>query len=305
MQRVNWRARTYAARAATDPGDPGGQDPGGGGRGRGVGRGRGSGRDQGGPEVNERQAWIAEANRQGKIAADKKQAFHQMKWDCNSNRTSLGEGNIYTFLLNEGNVGNTEIEKSEVNKMLRCGGFTTSDVVGITKNDFRPNQIEVSFSNEIEINILELEEKIKKHDFDVNISKFDKIEEFLTIYGLPLSSNMDYVKEQISDSVKAFVKEVIEVIPSKHGNENGDDFFNGKYNGIWRVKVSPRLERQIPNYIVVGQREKVMGKAVYSKASGNKLEMCSDCFSTGHFKRAPECEGPVKWEAYCKSFEED
>ena len=94
---------------------------------------------------------------------------------------------------------------------------------------------------------MELEEKIKKHDFDVNISKFDKIEEFLTIYGLPLSSNMDYVKEQISDSVKAFVKEVIEVIPLKHGNENGDDFFNGKYNGIWRVKVSPRLERQIPN----------------------------------------------------------
>ena len=114
-----------------------------------------------------------------------------MKWDCNSNRTSLGEGNIYTFLLNEGNVGNAEIEKSEVNKVLRCGGFTTSDVVGITKNDFRPNQIEVSFSNEIEINILELEEKIKKHDFDVNISKFDKIEEFLTIYSLPLSSNMD------------------------------------------------------------------------------------------------------------------
>ena len=47
-----------------------------------------------------------------------------------------------------------------------------------------------------------------------------------------------------------------------------------------------------------------MGKAVYSKAAGNKKEMCSDCFSTGHFKRSQECEGPVKWEAYCKSFKE-
>ena len=88
------------------------------------------------------------------------------------------------------------------------------------------------------------------------------------------------------------------MIPLKHSNENGEDFFSGKLNGVWRVKVTPRLERQIPNYIVVGQRERVMGKAVYSKASGNKMEMCSDCFSTGHFKRATECVGPIKWEAY-------
>ena len=66
-----------------------------------------------------------------------------------------------------------------------------------------------------------------------------------------------------------------------------------------------RIERQIPNYIVVGQRAKAMAKAVYSKAAGNKLEMCSDCFSTGHFKRAPECDGPVKWDSYCKSFKEE
>ena len=67
------------------------------------------------------------------------------------------------------------------------------------------------------------------------------------------------------------------------------------------------MERQIPNYIVVGQREKVMAKAVFSKAAGNKLEMCSDCFSTytGHFKRAPGCDGLVKWGSYCKLFEDD
>ena len=304
MQRVDWRARTYA-RAAEDPG---GQDPGGGGgggRGRGGGgRGRGYGREQG-VEGGDRVAMIAEANRQGKMLADKRQAFQQMKWDCNSNRTNLGEGNIYTFLVNEGNAANSVFERSDVNKMLRVGGFTTSDVLGITKNDFRPNQIEVSFDNHVEINILELEDRIKNHGVDVSISKFDKIEEFLTIYGLPLSSNMAYVKEQIFDSIKAFVKEVVEVIPLKHGNEIGDDFFTGKFNGIWRVKVVPRVERQIPNYIVVGQKERVMGKAVYSKAAGNKLEMCADCFSTGHYKRSAGCEGPIKWEAYCKSFEED
>lgn len=296
MQRVDWRPRTYARAAGNPggqvPGDPG--DPGGGGaRGRGGGRGRGIGRDLGGAEGVDREALVAEANRQGKMWAEKRQAFQQMKWDCNSNRTNLGEGNIYTFLVNEGNAAKFDIERSEVNKMLRVGGFTTSDVLGITKNDFRPNQVEVRFNNELELNILELEEKIKNHGIDVSISKFDKIEEFLTIYGLPLSSNMNYVKEQIVDSVKAFVEEVIEVIPLKHGNENGEDFFSGKFNGVWRVKVTPRFQRQIPNYIVVGQRERVMGKAVYSKAAGNKLEMCSDCFSTGHFKKAAESVQPL------------
>ena len=133
MQRIDWRPRTYA-RAAEDSG---GQDPGGG-RGRGGWHGRGFVREQGGAEGDDRQAMIAEANRQGKMLADKKQAFQQMKWDCNSNRTILGEGNIYTFLVNEGNAAKSDFEKSEVNKMLRVGGFNTGDVLlCITKISFR------------------------------------------------------------------------------------------------------------------------------------------------------------------------
>ena len=306
MQRVNWRPRTYARMAGPGGGDPGGGDQGpgrGGGPGSGGGRGRGGGPDH---QVG-RQNLIDEANRQGREMRDvaaQKQAFLQMRFDCDSNRKILGEGNILTFLLNEGNSENSEVEKKDVNKMLRCAGFNTGDVLGITKNDFRTNQIEVCFADGVELNIPVIETNLKNNGIDANISKFDKIEEYLTIYGLPLSSNMDFIKEQISDSLKAFVKEVIEVTPLRHGDDNADDFFKGKNNGIWRVKVSPRIERQIPNYIVVGQRAKAMGKAVYSKAAGNKLEMCSDCFSTGHFKRAPECDGPVKWDAYCKSFKE-
>ena len=305
MQRVNWRPRTYARMAGPGGGgDPGGGDPGGGGQGQGRGGpGRGGGRG-GAPD---RQALIAAANRQGrdmKAEAAQKQAFLQMRFDCDSNRKNLGEGNILTFLLNEGNAENSEVEKKDVNKMLRCAGFNAADVVGITKNDFRANQVEVCFANGVVLDIPVIETNLKNNGIDANISKFDKIEEYLTIYGLPVSSNMDFIKEQISDSIKAFVKEVIEVTPLCHGDENVDDFFKGKFNGVWRVKVSPRVERQIPNYIVVGDRAKAMGKAVYSKAAGNKKEMCSDCFSTGHFKRSQECEGPVKWEAYCKSFKE-
>ena len=308
MQRVNWRPRTYARMAG-----PGGgvHDPGGGnqgqGRGGGGGPGRGGGRGGGPDQQVGRQNLIAEVNRQARdVRAEvaQKQAFLQMRFDCDSNRKNLGEGNILTFLLNEGNSENSEVEKKDVNKMLRCAGFNVADVLGITKNDFRNNQVEVCFANGVELNIPVIETNLKNNGIDANVSKFDKVEEYLTIYGLPLSSNMDFIKEQIFDSIKAFVKEVIEVTPLCHGDENVDDFFKGKLNGVWRVKVSPRIERQIPNYIVVGERAKAMGKAVYSKAAGNKQEMCSDCFSTGHFKRAPQCEGPVRWEAYCKSFKE-
>ena len=313
MQRVTWRPRNFARVA-----DPGGgvNDPGGGiqghGRGGGGGPGRG-GRRGGGPDQqvgrgNLQAEALRQGNRQGRdmrAEAAQRQAFLQMRFDCDSNRKNLGEGNILTFLLNEGNAENSEVEKKDVNKMLRCAGFNAGDVLGITKNDFRNNQVEVCFSNEVELDIPVIETNLKNNGIDANVSKFDKIEEYLTIYGLPLSSNMDFIKEQISDSIKAFVKEVFEVTPLCHGDENADDFFKGKFNGIWRVKVSPRVERQIPNYIVVGERAKAMGKAVYSKAAGNKMEMCSDCFSTGHFKRAPQCEGPVKWEAYCKSFKEE
>ena len=235
MQRVNWGPRSYASIA-----DTGGQpDPGGGdgARGRGGGPGRGRGRGQGVAPGQDggRQNLIAEANRQGRELAFKKQAFLQMKWDCDSNRKILGEGNIVTFLLNEENGGNFDVEKNDVNKMLRCAGFTTADVLGITKNDFRPNQVEVIFENTVELNIPEIEIRLKNNGIDVNLAKFDKIEEYLTIYGLPLSSNMQFIKDQISDSIKAFVKDVIEVTPLCHGDFNGDDFFKGKYNGNWRV----------------------------------------------------------------------
>ena len=100
--------------------------------------------------------------------------------------------------------------------------------------------------------------------------------------------------------------EVTEVKPLVHSDDAlGNDFFKGKRNGNWRVKTIPKMGKQIPNYIVVGSREKVMGKVVYSKNAGEKQEMCADCFSTEHFKRDPICPGPVKWSAYCEQFKKE
>ena len=70
-----------------------------------------------------------------------------------------------------------------------------------------------------------------------------------------------------------------------------------------RVKVCPKDSQQVPNFIVVGQDSQVMGKAVYTRKLSPKEEMCSDCFSTEHFKKAPDCPGLRNWSDYCEEFE--
>ena len=306
----NFGPRSYVA--VTDPG--GGRGSGGGGRGGGGG-GRGSVRGNqergNGPEVgdqqNVRQRNIEAINAQAEDLQEmamRKKAFLQLKWDLKSHRKQLGEGNQVIIVVNNESQRNINIEKHEVNKMLRVAGFTTNDVEATTLSDYDSNHVEVLFREGLDLDLLDMESKMNTNGFDVTVSRFDKIEEFLTIYGLPLTNNVEYVKTLISESIKPFVNEVLEVKPLVHLNELGDDFFSGKRNGNWRVKMVPKLGRQVPNYIVVGNEEKVMGKAVYSKASGDKLEMCSDCFSTEHFKRDPSCNGPLKWSVYCEQFKE-
>ena len=233
-----------------------------------------------------------------KMAANKK-AFFQMRLDLEGKRKNLGRGNILTFLINS----NNGIEKHDVNKMLRCGGFQPAQVKGITFNVYRSNQVEVLFHEEVNVDIKEVEEKIKRDaQMDVIVGKFDHLEEYLMIYGLPLSSDMVCLRAQIEETIKPFVKKILDLEPTMHKDSATDDFFKDNFDGNWRIKVVPRNGKQIPNYIVVGESAQVMGKAVYTKKVGEKMEMCQDCFSTDHFKRSPECPGPVLWSKYCADF---
>ena len=312
--------RSYAA--ATDPGGGVGRGWRGGGGARGGyergGRGASQGNGRGQQiEQNDRQEMIALARRQGQEANQqaremkeqvlKRKAYLQLKWDLDCNRKHLGRGNIVNILINEATQRViSENKKGNVNKMLRISGFTSDDVMGITINEYRPNQVEVMFKDEVQVDTNDMETKINTNGFDVSISRFDKAEDFLIIYGLPLTNNVEYVKDQIKEAIGPFVKEVTEVKPLVHSDDDlGDDFFKGKRNGNWRVKTIPKMGKQIPNYIVVGSREKVMGKVVYSKNAGEKQEMCADCFSTEHYKRDPDCPGPVKWSVYCDQFKKD
>ena len=232
--------------------------------------------------------------------ADSKKRYFQQKLNLEGNRKKLGKGNIITFLINDDNQG---IEKSDINKVLRISGFIVGDIEGIKLNDFRSNQVEVLLKPGLCVDVQQIEERLRNANVDVAVSKFDHVEEFLMIYGLPLTSDMENLELKIVDSLKPFVKKVLEIVPCKHKAEKNEDFFAGHYDGNWRVKVSPKEKQQVPNFIVVGQNSRVMGKAVYTRKVSPKEEMCSDCFSTQHFKKAPECPGLRDWSDYCNEFE--
>ena len=141
---------------------------------------------------------------------------------------------------------------------------------------------------------------MRRGGIDAIVSKFDHIEDFLMIYGLPPTVDIEVMKLKISEAVSPFVKKVLEVVPCVHKGVRKDDFFDGKYDGNWRLKVVPKGKVQVPNFIVIGNESQVTGKAVYTKKIGEKEEMCADCFRTGHFKK--DCPGARKWSEYCQEF---
>ena len=286
MQNNSWGKRTYVSAMAKD------HDP-----------------DPGGGEIVDEEMDIqggsrsdlaSQAKKQGselQKEAARKKFFFQQKMSLEGKRKVLGTGNIVTFLLNDARQG---IDMNEMNKVLRVGGFTPEQVVTIKRNDFRLNQVEVLFKKEVEIDTFKVEEKLRKGSMDVIVSMFDHMEEFLVIYGLPPTENMEMLKEKIYESVSPFVKKVLEVKPCLHRGVVGDDFFAGKFDGNWRLKVIPRNKCYIPNFIVVG--EDVMAKAVYTKRLGDKEDMCTECYRTGHYRK--DCKGSRNWSEYCAEFKD-
>ena len=274
MQNAKFGKRSYVSASSDGDGD----DPGGGRRGNLGAQARSEG-----------------INLQREAA--KKKFYFQQKMALEGKRKALEKGNSVTFLLADAKQG---VEHNDVNKILRVGGFTPDEVIAIKLKDFRTNQVEVLFKSDTEVDTLKVEEKIRKGGVDVVVSKFDHVEDFLIIYGLPVTENTEVLKEKILDSITPFVKRVLDIAPCTHRGTTQDDFFNGKFDGNWRLKVIPRRGIYIPNFVVIGND--VMGKAVNTKRIGDKEEMCSECYKTGHYRK--DCSGQRSWSDYCKEFKE-
>ena len=227
--------------------------------------------------------------------AAKKKLYFQQKMVIEGNRKGLGKGNILVFTIGDPKQG---IEYNDVNKVLRIGGFNPDQVKAIKLSDFRVNQVEVLFRSDVEIDTLKIEEKLRTGEMYVQVSRFDHAEEYVMLYGLPPTSNIEKLKELIIESTAPFVRKILEVTPCIHRGVVEDDFFSGKFDGNWRMKVIPRNDTYIPNFAVVGRD--VMAKVVYTKRVSEKDEMCTDCYRIGHFRK--ECPGGRKWSDYCKEF---
>ena len=298
MQRAQFGRRTYVSALARNGGPGGGEGgPGPGGGGGDIAEGLGA--EARNLTVQERRERAQREGRDLQRESSNKKFFYQQKLYLEGKRKQLGKGNIGTFLMENAKQG---IEPDEVNKLLRIGGFTPDQTVTIKLNDFRPNQVEVLFKPGVQFDTSVVEEKLRRGGIDAIVSKFDHIEDFLMIYGLPPTVDIEVMKLKISEAVSPFVKKVLEVFPCVHKGVRKDDFFDGKMDGNWRLKVVPKGKVQVPNFIVIGNESQVMGKAVYTKKIGEKEEMCADCFRTGHYKK--DCPGARNWLEYCKEFKD-
>ena len=178
------------------------------------------------------------------------------------------------------------------------------EVKGIQESVFRPSQIEVTFEKEVELDMNEIENKVKEKKMPYVPAKFKHCEEVLMVYGLPFVNNIEKLKEELKDSVRAFVGKIVECSPTYyHPKDQRGEFFNGKLTGAWRLKVVPKKDMGIPNFIVVGT-EKVQGKVTYTNKSSMRITQCANCYSEEHLMNDASCPGVSGWSKYCKEFEE-
>ena len=231
--------------------------------------------------------------------AERKRKSFLNKLCLESCRRQLAKGKVISMFFPSVGVNNLKME--DVHRALRVSGFRPSDITGVKLNDFRTNQAEIMLNDATDFQIDEIEKKLKDANIYALVSIFEALEEVLVLYGLPLTNDIEGVKSMIMETLSPFVKRVGDVFPCKYGATAGE-YFEGKLNGNWRVKVNPRADRQVPNFIVLGTETKVMVKAKYVRNEYERKEMCSDCFSTEHFRLHQDCQGPKKWEDYCKEF---
>ena len=232
------------------------------------------------------------------MAERKRQSFLN-KLQLEARRKELAKGKVISMFFPSVGVNNLQME--DVNRALRVSGFSPRDIAGVKLNDFRTNQAEIMLTEETDFQIDEIEKKLKDANIYALVSVFEALEEVLVLYGLPLTNDIEGMKSMIAETISPFVKKVGNVFPCKYGATAGE-YFEGKLNGNWRVKVNPRADRQVPNFIVIGPETKVMVKAKYVRNEYERKQMCSDCFSTEHFRLHEDCQGPRKWDDYCKEF---
>ena len=233
--------------------------------------------------------------------SEKKKAMFRNKVQHEQRRRYLSKGNIVTFTFND---PRSFIDKEgSMQRALTVGGFEKKNVLQMKLNDYRGNECEVLFEEDLEVDCEAVEEKLKKNALNVTVSKFLDAEEICMVYGLPLTSDVDSVIEQIKQTISPFVKKVVSITATKHFSKKENDFFHGCLNGNYKVKVVPLVNHQIPNYVPIGKDEQVQAKVHYVRHLSEKKVMCNNCYSTEHLANSDMCQGVSDWTNYVTRFE--
>ena len=228
-------------------------------------------------------------------------------------RDFIKEKNYLIFQLRE---GEDRCSYDAIGEVLDNLGLTASDVVSIAENPYNEREIEVLMKEETEFEIAELSRKLDALDAPVTVNKMGKLEEVFIIRNLPLTLDQTTVRNWIKDAVAPFVEQIHDITPLKHSrkkiNEVGakaSKFFEGKYDGNWRVAVTPKGAAEVPSFAVFGPQN-LQGAVKYSKRGQPVNELCWSCYAPGH-KRSDKnqegkfiCPGPKEWMTYVIDFQE-
>ena len=277
----------------------------------------------GGPRGNEGggggAANLAEAVRRARTEARaivyqrKKKEENRSIFQETLKRDFIKEKNYLIFQLRE---GEDRCSYDAIGEVLDNLGLTASDVVSIAENPYNEREIEVLMKEETEFEIAELSRKLDALEAPVTVTKMGKLEEVFIIRNLPLTLDQTTVRNWIKDAVAPFVEQIHDITPLKHSrkkiNEVGakaSKFFEGKYDGNWRVAVTPKGAAEVPSFAVFGPQN-LQGAVKYSKRGQPVNELCWSCYAPGH-KRSDKnqegkfiCPGPKEWMTYVIDFQE-
>ena len=228
-------------------------------------------------------------------------------------RDFIKEKNYLIFQLRE---GEDRCSYDDIGEMLDKLGLTASDVVSIAENPYNEKEIEVLMKDENELDVAEWSRKLDALDAPFTVNKMGKLEEVFIIRNLPLTLDQTTVKEWIKEAITPFVQEIHDITPLKHSrrklNEVGSKaskFFEGKFDGNWRVAVTPKGAAEVPSFAVFGPQN-LPGAVKYTKRGQPVNELCWSCYAPGH-KRSDKdeagkfiCPGPKEWMKYVMDFQD-
>merc|ERR1719318_679990 len=229
-------------------------------------------------------------------------------------RDVIKETNYMIFQLRE---GEDQCSYDTIGKVLDDIGLTSDDVVSITGNPFNPKEIEVLLKDDVNAEVANWSKKLDDLHAPVTVDKIGKMEEVFIIRNLPLTLDHNTMKKWIHESVSPFVTEVHDIIPLKYSRRRLGDlseealkFFDGKFDGSWRVSVNPKGAAEVPSFVVFGP-DNLQGTVKYSKRGQPVNELCWACYMPGHKRNDKDetggvvCPGPKDWKDYVKEFQDN